>query len=197
MPWEAVLASVPKDMWTHSGRCFCGRKTYLFGRCPKCIREEAQDALDVAKEGAEDLSLAEERPAGFALRSAVFADSAKVAGAAGSEGQQALEAAIENMKEQGTSAVHFVTLDVLQNLTEAIGEVLQPSPEVCAVDASWGCSAKYWRPESSFVLPRSREYKYRASWVVKRSGQVVQLQPCTEMSKEGNHIVSPKEWRGS
>ena len=30
-------------MWEHSGRCLCGRRSYLFGQCPHCLREEAQE----------------------------------------------------------------------------------------------------------------------------------------------------------
>ena len=27
-------------MWEHSGKCVCGKKSYLFGQCSKCFREE-------------------------------------------------------------------------------------------------------------------------------------------------------------
>ena len=30
-------------MWDHGGKCACGRRTFLFGQCDKCARDEAQD----------------------------------------------------------------------------------------------------------------------------------------------------------
>ena len=33
-------------IWQHDGKCSCGRRTFLFGRCPRCIKEEAQESLN-------------------------------------------------------------------------------------------------------------------------------------------------------
>ena len=36
-----VLAETPGTlMWDHAGKCQCGRKTYLYGTCEKCMRED-------------------------------------------------------------------------------------------------------------------------------------------------------------
>ena len=40
--WEECLAKKPREMWSHEGQCPCGRKTYLFGQCSKCMREDAE-----------------------------------------------------------------------------------------------------------------------------------------------------------
>ncbi|CAJ1333746.1 unnamed protein product, partial [Effrenium voratum] len=37
-------------MWEHDGLCACGKRTYVFSRCPTCIRREAQDAVVEAQE---------------------------------------------------------------------------------------------------------------------------------------------------
>ena len=44
-------------MWEHGGVCQCGKRTYVFGQCTRCIREEAQDALKSALEAVSDEAL--------------------------------------------------------------------------------------------------------------------------------------------
>ena len=51
-PWSTILAQPVCEYWTHDGKCLCGKRTYLFGQCPGCLR---QDALDRGLE--HDLSL--------------------------------------------------------------------------------------------------------------------------------------------
>ena len=37
-------------MWDHDGLCACGKRTYLFSRCPSCIEQEALDtAVEIAE----------------------------------------------------------------------------------------------------------------------------------------------------
>ena len=43
-------------MWGHDSKCTCGKRTYLFGQCPSCIRQEVgeraladQEAREVAR----------------------------------------------------------------------------------------------------------------------------------------------------
>ena len=48
VPWEEVL-SHRRERWAHSGRCQCGRRTFLFGRCPTCINEEAAEMKQEAE----------------------------------------------------------------------------------------------------------------------------------------------------
>ena len=38
--WESVLGSPVREVWAHYGKCACGKRTYLFGQCPSCIRQE-------------------------------------------------------------------------------------------------------------------------------------------------------------
>jgi hypothetical protein len=40
--WEECLAKKPREMWSHEGHCVCGKKTYLFGQCSGCMREDAE-----------------------------------------------------------------------------------------------------------------------------------------------------------
>ena len=42
IPLTALLDIPPTLMWEHDGKCVCGKRTFLFGLCPKCLEEEAQ-----------------------------------------------------------------------------------------------------------------------------------------------------------
>ena len=39
--WQEVLSARGTEMWEHDGLCACGRRTYLFGRCGRCLKEDA------------------------------------------------------------------------------------------------------------------------------------------------------------
>ena len=41
-PWAEIMADKGREVWAHEGLCSCGRKTYLFGQCSKCLKNEAQ-----------------------------------------------------------------------------------------------------------------------------------------------------------
>ena len=36
-----MLDEPSREVWDHDGVCACGKKTYLFSRCPNCIQAEA------------------------------------------------------------------------------------------------------------------------------------------------------------
>ena len=40
VPLGALVEIPPTLMWEHQGRCQCGRRSYLFGQCSKCLKEE-------------------------------------------------------------------------------------------------------------------------------------------------------------
>ena len=38
---RSMLDEPSREVWDHDGVCACGKKTYLFSRCPNCIQAEA------------------------------------------------------------------------------------------------------------------------------------------------------------
>ena len=54
VPFRAWLEQPVKLVWQHSGRCACGRKTYLYGQCDKCAAVEAQEQAQEAVQALED-----------------------------------------------------------------------------------------------------------------------------------------------
>ena len=53
---RGMLAEPSREMWDHDGLCACGKRAYLFSRCPACIEQEALDtAVEIAER--EDLEV--------------------------------------------------------------------------------------------------------------------------------------------
>ena len=50
---RGMLAEPGREVWEHDGLCSCGKKTYLFSRCPACIEKEAQDEVVEMQERAD------------------------------------------------------------------------------------------------------------------------------------------------
>ena len=43
---RSLLSEPAREVWEHEGLCVCGRRTYLFSRCPACIEKEAHEVLE-------------------------------------------------------------------------------------------------------------------------------------------------------
>ena len=54
IPLREWLERSVKLVWQHSGRCACGRRTYLYGQCDKCAALEAQERAEEAVQALED-----------------------------------------------------------------------------------------------------------------------------------------------
>lgn len=62
VPLDQLVSQPSELMWEHDGKCTCGRKTFLFGQCPKCLREEAAEKIVDRVEAARELDVQEESP---------------------------------------------------------------------------------------------------------------------------------------
>ena len=52
-PAFGMLDEPSRELWDHDGTCVCGKRTYLFSRCPSCIEQEALDTAVEISERAE------------------------------------------------------------------------------------------------------------------------------------------------
>jgi hypothetical protein len=43
VPFEGLLDRQNRLLWEHNGECGCGRRTYLFGQCMKCLEDELHE----------------------------------------------------------------------------------------------------------------------------------------------------------
>ena len=50
---RGMLDEPSRELWDHDGTCVCGKRTYLFSRCPSCIEQEALDTAVEISERAE------------------------------------------------------------------------------------------------------------------------------------------------
>ena len=68
LPLAVAAEEAGRTVWEHDGQCQCGRRTYLFGQCFKCLREELADKggeiIEKAEVPYEYDDAAEEVPAG-------------------------------------------------------------------------------------------------------------------------------------
>ena len=51
---RSLLQEPKREMWEHEGLCTCGKRTYLFSRCPTCIEQEASQEVEALVESAEN-----------------------------------------------------------------------------------------------------------------------------------------------
>ena len=48
VPLAGLLDEKSRLVWEHNGECGCGRRTYRFGQCMKCLEEELTEEVDSA-----------------------------------------------------------------------------------------------------------------------------------------------------
>ena len=153
---RGLLDEPSREIWEHNGVCACGRRTYLFARCPACIEKEAVEELDGALERAHeaDEPLAE-------------ADGLVV---------DLLAAATATEKVGGAK---FIPAPVL----ESWGRGARDAPDRATVEVKFGqLTAIRWSPGSAAVdlgkpvpgLP------YRTCWVFDSSGVLLQGHQCAK-----------------
>jgi len=168
VPWDQVLSRGLTVMFDHGGVCPCGRRTYLFGQCAKCINDEAKETVAQALERLADVD-ADARDLG----PGVYAEPVAAAGTARS-GEKLLlltDAAVlkaVSAAEAGTGLLEDVTV---------------------AVSA--------WRPAERLRLGPVRDPRRPFRWMALVSGEeVLELQSCVSMPAEVHHAWDVKPWRG-
>ena len=60
VPLVSLVNEPNREVWEHDGKCSCGKRAYVFGRCVTCIEKEAADDLQAGAAAREAL----EQPAG-------------------------------------------------------------------------------------------------------------------------------------
>ena len=182
----AGLLKVPADlMWEHSGRCPCGKRCFLFGQCPKCMREElSNQKKEESAEVEDDVPVPPDTQQEVGTR---LEPSDSSAG-----GQRATYKAYAQPIRRGPvmQYVHFLTAMMIWSLVES--QKLGPGAQVLVQD---------WKPGSNFRLPckpkapqRLEDLPYRMSFVVECLGDVLVLQNCVEAKFEKDHVVPKTRW---
>ena len=45
LPLYELMQEPPQLMWEHSGKCLCGRRSFLFSLCGHCLEKEAKEMM--------------------------------------------------------------------------------------------------------------------------------------------------------
>ena len=160
---RAMLADPPREMWEHEGVCVCGRRTYLFARCPACIERESAEELDAVLEDEHAVYSPEEDEKDEGIVIDVMA----------------LTAATE-----GTGGVKFIPWKVLESWGKA-GRQVQHSSHA---EVKFGfLSVCKWKSvgEKLSLGKADPNYPYITTWVVTHKGWVLAGHSCCreEISK--------------
>ena len=160
-------------MWEHQGKCPCGKKSYLFGQCPKCLKEEQlersveeQEENDPTPAPAEPSSQVEiEIPAGPLKLPDVLQTPVVRTGV-------------------HTQHVEFITDQVVHRVRR--GEL------------GWEGQSKVskWNSGDTFPLPASpsRDVPFRMCFVIESTGDVIPLQQCVDTKFETLKSVPASAW---
>jgi len=181
VPWQELLERRPKEVWEHSGKCACGKRTYLFGQCPGCIRDEAAEAL---QEGQEKRA---EDPA-VPVDPAADADEHVVELMAHSPGSGAGE---------HYPLVHFSAEEIFW-LAESLAVKDLGEPKILR-SGKGICVIKEWKKGDSFALDlppvSSRsDLSFRTVWAITVGGVVIPVQQSCQWAREKAHEVPAERW---
>ena len=191
-------------MLEHSRKCQCGRRTYLFGQCTKCLQEEhAQTKAeqgDATHEEEGGVPGAEDRRGGELDSSPGAGESdAQPRGARLVSGPPAgavmrrLPGARPNPSPQRglrTEHVLFINDTLVEKLL-----VCKPSSR----DELWPygpVSVKTWKYGQDLALPiRKQDFVYRTAFVIANTSDVLPLMQCVDVRWETSHRIVSTAWQ--
>ena len=175
IPFPALLEESATLMWEHNGICTCGKRTYLFSQCPKCLRED--HALKLADD--EAAKEAHELPASSteaAKEVQPLASPAKLP-----------DDLIRLPVQTGA-----VTRDVIFVTDVMVREIVQAK--------TWKlgrAQVKTWWHGYDLQLDKSqsKDKPFRISLAVEPNGKdVLPVQQCVDTGWEKNHLLDASAW---
>ena len=183
IPFAELLGQPPLLMWEHQGRCPCGKRSYLFGQCSKCLKEDleikaTEESVAVQPEVCND-------EATFDLDGA----EAKTGGSLRSSPLPSILPTPDIRTGTEMRHVEFIT-------ESAVKLISRDGPDGTHAKGRKGVVyVQHWAPHSEFelkakakALVASSDYPYRIAFVVELSGDVVPLQQCTDVRFEDEHL---------
>ena len=169
VPFTGLLKEPAELMWEHSGRCPCGKRCFLYGQCPKCMREELSNQKKEEEAEVEDV-----KPLPPDAQQEVGTRLDPSDSSAG--GQRASVFDMRRSVRTGSvmQYVHFLSAMMVWSLVNSPD--LGQGAQVLVQD---------WKPESNFRLPskpkapqRLEDLPFRMSFVVECLGDVLVMQNC-------------------
>jgi len=172
IPFQSLLQEPPTFMWAHNGKCPCGRKSYLFSQCSKCLKNELAEKLQEEQERAQepDEPTAPEEP--------VAAPS------------------VPDVLHRLPESRGCVTRNVIFVNDRWIHALASEKSTV----GSWRYGPAYvqeWHHGKELKLkqaPANQEAVYRIVFAVETNGDVLPVQQCVNHRFEENHVVASEAW---
>ena len=193
----------PQLMWEHSGKCLCGKRSYLFSQCRSCLEEEAREREVFRQEerfGETEWS----RPGSSSDKPAPGAtdiiDDEELEDAVVAASLPSVLPCPRVRKGVETSAVVFVTDAVLHSFIASRGRLTPPS--IRFNREGWARVVKFdvWHPGRDFEVPtlmgrqwgrdQAADAPYRISFVLTSNASrslspaVIPLQQCVRQTAE-------------
>ena len=222
IPFGGLLEEPPLLMWEHDGRCPCGKRSFLFGQCPGCLKEERR----LKTESVEDEQAPEEPDGQVEL----VPEPASVAANRGDTivnydfgpkfgVKQMTKKQVKHMHElccepAGQRAELRITLGLLprvrvrrgyetQHVTFLNDSVLKALEKYYdkkggydPLDRDWEISVASWAGTHKVYLPKSKKKDmcFRICFVVESSGDFIPLQQCVDTRQETTHFLQDSCW---
>jgi hypothetical protein len=136
--WKDWENNPPREMWKHTGKCSCGRQTFLFGQCMRCIAADQGIAVENEEEteiaGGKDLEKVAEKESG-----------------------PEVDVICSLSVDQSQARCILVTPDTVVSIAHGKHPF----------DSRMQCEVGNWNPEERFDLcVRPTGWKYRIIWAV-------------------------------
>ena len=159
--WLTLLGLPRSVMFDHGGLCQCGRRTYLFGQCVRCIAAEGKDTVGEMLEGAKETP--DERDSGPGV---VASDCGTI---------EASRRGPEDSVRLLTKAQVVAALRVSRVSAPPTGDFIQ---------------VRRWKTSLALTLDGARDPGRPFRWVgmVSSIGVVSEVQSCVRVAAESLHV---------
>ena len=220
-----VLMDLPATlMWEHQGKCPCGKRTYLFGLCPKCLKEDA--ALKVEANKAHNEAYLQEREE---LQKRKEEDPSFVPPPVTEEEMERIQEQMFDYREEEGSAGQLAERKAgSYRVSHEIGATSPLYEPLARPLKRTGKSTQYveflddaiirgivqrgdksfhgriwvqdWKPDTELKLKArhspgyGEETPFRISFVIEATGEVIPLQQCVDVRREQAHVVGKEFW---
>ena len=171
-------------MWEHQGRCPCGRRSYLFGQCSKCLQEE-RDAKAAAPAESPHEQPKEEEPVALDLTCSRASLVLHRPPAPSIATQAAPSLRLPDVLQTPeikpglqTRHVEFITASTIKIVVRDGGGKRK----------GYECVQEWAHNQELQLANKTKEeYPFRIAFVVELSDDVVPLQQCTDVRFEKAH----------
>ena len=174
-PLISLAREQEREVWEHDGKCSCGKRTYVFGRCTTCIEKEAADDLIQGAQQREEAEK-EEGEEGELVAEGLFALSSRPL----------------TPTEPRSCQVHFKLVQNWARSWFAAGK----EGKFVELPRGLGLVAGIkWRAEKKLSLPelsksQSKDLPYGISWCVHPGWIIALVHQCCDMTRIGR--IEPK-----